>query len=198
MKRTIPIALACLTVLFVSTRQAQADLVLTINTYTTDELSFTISGTFAANSIGDSAGWLAIKNDWSNNIGVHTEMFSALPSITANTIKIGGLTPGSAAVNAGDSFYDAIQFENPNGGVGNAFTAGTQVTGSMTLFSVGAFDPADIATLELVSGFSPSNWVRLEASAVAAVPEPTTGSALILAVLGGLCLTHRRRRKCIL
>ena len=88
------IMLAILTCLIIPD-STQAALTLTIDNYTTDELSFTIGGTFDADTIGDQPGWLAIKNDWSNNVGVHTELFSTEPTDTVNTITIGGKVTGT-------------------------------------------------------------------------------------------------------
>ena len=101
---------------FVLSGQAYAALTLTIDNYTTDEVTFTISGTFDADTIGDSPGYLAIKNDWSNNQGVHTEWFSTLPTATLNTITIGGQVPGTTIQND-DTFTwaDNIFFANPLG-----------------------------------------------------------------------------------
>jgi len=177
MKRLL--AAILLGVLCLASASANASLVLLINTYTTDEVSFTISGTFDANTIGIFPGYLAIKNDWSNNIGVHTEWFSGTPAITVNTILIGGVAPSLTLVqdDAGSAWNDDLLFIPPAGNA-VAITAGTSVSGSVTLSGVGFFNPADLATLELVSGLnftSPSSndddWARLEASA-SVVPIP--------------------------
>lgn len=173
--------------------EAQAALVLTITNYTSDELSFTISGTFDSDTVGDSPGFLALKNDWSKNIGAHTELFTSEPNVTVNAITIGGSATGAIVQDTGDTWTDAVFFASPFGSE-TPILAGTVVAGSITLSGLGLFDPADAATLELVSGFNrPSghdDWARLEAGAgaVTAVPEPGTLAALAvgLAALGGL------------
>ena len=175
-----------LLLLSVSTKPANAVLTLVIDNYTTDELSFTINGAFDADTISDSStpGYLAIKNDWLLNEGTHTDLFSSTPMLTNNTITIGGVSPGHVVNNFGWDWADSFYYRNISG-VENAFTAGTIVSGSVTLSGTGMFDPADAVSLQLVSGFSTtsSDWVRLEANAVSAVPVPAAvwlmGSALV-------------------
>jgi hypothetical protein len=164
---------------FLVVAQAQATLILTIDNYTLDEVSFTISGTFDADTIGNNPGYLAVKNDWSNNTGSHTEWFSSTPSISSNTILFGGVASGNTIVQgAGDSWNDAIMFLPPNGMSDTVFLAGTEVSGSVTLTGAGQFDPTDLATLQLLSGFDGTDWVRHEATAL--VPEPSTALLLCL------------------
>jgi len=191
--------LAFLILAIATLSQSHASLVFTIDNYTTDELSFTFSGMFDTDTIGDSAGWLAIKNDWSNSGGIHTELYSSTPTITNNTISIGGLTPQTYLQNSTYAWNDSVFFANPFG-TNNSFTAGTTVTGSMTLFGIGAFDPADAATLELVSGFVRpfdiglgDDWARLEASAqVSAVPVPAAAWLFGSALLGFFGFSRRK------
>lgn len=177
-------------------REAQAALVLTITNYTADELSLTISGTFDSDTIGESPGYLALKNDWSNNVGVHTELFSGFPTITVNTITIGGIAPTTTRQGGPDTWMDNIFFDNPLG-TETPILAGTVVAGSLTLSGVGLFDPTDAATLELVSGFNrpfgQDDWARLEARAGAAVDVPEPGALGILAI--GLAVLARVRRR---
>ncbi|WP_279245634.1 VPLPA-CTERM sorting domain-containing protein [Candidatus Litorirhabdus singularis] len=184
--------------LAVAGASANAALVLSIDTYTTDEVSLSISGTFDEDTIGIFPGYLAVKNDWSNNYGVHTEWFSSLPTITANTILIGGLAPDTAAQNSDiRGWNDNVFFRFADNTA--PITAGTTVSGSITLSKVGAFDLADMATLQLVSGLNftvpisdDDDWARLEAN-VSAVPLPAAawlfGSALL-----GLAGVSRRRK----
>ena len=166
--------------LSVSTNSANAALVLTIDTYTIDELSFTISGTFDADTIGTQPGKLAIKNDWSNNLGVNTDLFAS--TITATNNSISGI--GGISINDGHTWGDGIHFGQFGLGGSAPFTMGTAINGSITLSGTGAFDPADAATLQLVSGFNSAtqDWTRLEANAVSAVPVPAAvwlmGSAI--------------------
>ena len=198
MKKTRLNGALCAAMLSLIGTSANAALVFEIDTYTTDEVSFSISGTFDADTIGIFPGYLAVKNDWSNNIGVHTEWFSGAPSITLNTIMIGGLAPTLVqAQNSGiRPWNDDIFFRFADNTA--AFTAGTAVSGSITLSGVGLFDPADMSTLELVSGLdytspisSDDDWARLEAR-VSAVPLPAAawlfGSAII-----GLGVVKRKR-----
>jgi len=176
------------------TAPANAALILTIDNYTTDELSFSISGIFDSDTIGDSKKYLAIKNDWSNNVGIHTELFTYGPAITLNTITIGSLTHDTVVQNGIDSWKDNVFFRYSV----PIITAGTSVSGSMTLSGIGAFNPADAATLQLVSGFNrpypgglQHDWARLEATAHT-VPTPPVlwlfGSGLI-----GLVVMARRK-----
>ena len=178
--------------------RADAALILTIDEYTTDTLSFTISGTFDADTIGDSEGYLALKNDWSNNVGFHTEWFSFEPVSQVNTIQIGGVTPATEIQNFVDTWTDNVFWYFP-AFTEQPFAAGTAVSGSMTLFGVGAFNPANASTLQLVSGFNRpldhDDWARLEATAVTpSAPEPT--SLLLLSLgIAGVAVKARRRRK---
>jgi hypothetical protein len=115
---------------------------------------------------------------------------------------IGGLPPSltQAQDNSSNAWNDDVFFINA---VNNTvpFTAGTTVSGSITLSGVGLFNPADLATLELVSGLnftSPSDgnddWARLEASAQSVIPLPAAvwlfGSAL------GVMGVMRRKISC--
>ncbi len=72
-------------------------------------MSLSISGTFDSNTIGDLPGYLAIKNDWSNNIGVHTELFASAPSITSNTITFDGASPMRTEVQDGHLISGLLQ-----------------------------------------------------------------------------------------
>lgn len=180
-------------------RFTQAALVLTIDTYTTDELSFTLSGAFDENTTGDLPGYLAIKNDWSHNVAEHTELFSFQPTVTSNTIQIGdGLVPTQATVQDGTApWTDTVFFVLTPPTNGNDFTAlpflaGMPVSGSMTLSGTGAFNPAHAATLEVVSRFNIGrDFARLEYSPVPLPAAlPLFGSALgLMGFLGW------RRRK---
>ena len=165
-----------------------ATLILNINNYTSNELSFTISGIFNADTTGDDPGWIGIKNDWTNNYGVHTELFNEEPTITLNTIQIGGVTPSITLVdNDVGEWDDGVYWTNPSGS-SNPFTAGTSVSGSMTLYGEGNFDPTNFPTLELVSGFDSSvnDYTRLESRGG---PEPST---LILSLVGLMALATGR------
>jgi len=160
---------------FVFIGQAHAALTLTIDSYTTDEVTLTISGTFDADTVGDSPGYLAFKNDWSNNQGVHTEWFSAQPTATLNTITIGGQVPPISIQDSVSTWSDTVFFSNPLG-TEVSILAGTAVAGSITLTAAGAFNPADAATLQLVSGFvrptGADDWARAEDGSGASSGNP--------------------------
>jgi hypothetical protein len=174
---------------------ASAALVLTVNSYTTDQLSLSISGTFDQDTVGTHPGYLAIKNDWSNNQRHHTELFSSTPAIISSTITIDGVIVESFVRNLSSQVYaDSIFFFGPGGaaGVETSILAGTAVSGLITLSGVGAFNPADVHTLELVSGWNDQtrDWVRFEASATM-VPVPA--AAWLFASGLGLLGWMRRR-----
>jgi hypothetical protein len=199
MEKPLLIGAFCAVMLCLLGTSANAALIFVIDTYTTDEVSFSISGEFDADTIGISPGYLAVKNDWSNTYGVHTEWFSGIPAITVNTILIGGLAPTivQAQNSAIRGWNDNVFFRFAD--ITAPFTAGTLVSGSITLSGIGMFNPADEATLELVSGLnytSPisddDDWARLEAGSQSAVPLPASvwllGSALL-----GLGVFKRKR-----
>ncbi len=154
--------------IFLLPGQAHGALTLTIDSYTTDEITLTISGTFDADTVGDAEGYLAIKNDWSNNQGVATAWFSTSPTVSSNTITIGGLAAAIFVQDGTATWHDNVFFHNPLG-TETPILAGTSVEGSITLSAAGAFNPDDAATLELVSGFvrpeGADDWARLEATA---------------------------------
>lgn len=189
-KKSGLIGVFCAVILSSLSTSANAALIFLIDTYTTDEVSFSISGTFDADTVGIFPGYLAVKNDWSNTYGVHTEWFSGTPTITVNTVLIGGLAPTivQAQNSAIRGWNDAIFFRFADNTA--PFMAGTTVSGSITLSGIGMFNPTDEATLALVSGLNfgdpisdDDDWARLEAPSQSAVPLPASvwllGSALI-------------------
>ena len=100
------------------------------------------------------------------------------------------------------NFMDTIFFGNPlnssstsDGDV--AFTAGTTVSGSLTLTGLGIFDPTNAATLELVSGYNDSaaDWVRLETGTTAVSPVPVPAALWLFgtALIGLVGLGKRRK-----
>ena len=153
---------------------AHAQLSLTINEYTTGTLSFTISGTVETDVIGDQKQWIAVKPRWSTNYGVNvpwvadsigfTSLQNSAFTIIENSVLIGGSTPTQSNVAAsgqtwGDSFYFAHS--------GN-ITAGTSVTGTLTVALNGAFDDSlPESDFELLTGFdnAAGDWSRNEANA---------------------------------
>lgn len=194
--------LATFLTLFVS--QAQAALTLTIDSYTTDEISFTISGTFDVDTIGSQPGWLAVKNVWSSNIGSHTDWFSGAPIITVNSITFDGSAPNTSYVGSGTSTSnDSIYFQ-PYASFNTVIPSGTVVAGSITITGVGMFNPADATTLELISGWDlagSSDWARLEAAAVLGVspviaPVPTLSQyAIFLLILSLMFVSIYLKRR---
>jgi len=185
---------------------AQSALVFTIDTYTISELTFTLSGTFDDDTIGNEQGWLAIKNDWSSNTGTHTD-FLGLGATMVSNIMIGGFTPLGTIITTGDidTFSDSIAFLQ-QGGSFSTIVAGTTVSGSATLSAIvgGAFNPTDASTLELVSGFNygPSSplvggdWARLEATATfvgSVVPVPAAVWLFGTALLGFVGMARKTK-----
>ncbi len=177
MRRSHIVMLAA--VLLGSASSVWSQLTLTIDEYTTDRLSFTVSGSLATDTTGTWEGWLAIKNDWSGNVGVHTELFSSTPSITSQNITIGGTSVNAVVGNGSQAYNDSIYWQNPLGFT-NPISALTVVNGSVTLEGSGAFDPVNNPALHLVSGINltPYDWARLEAVG-SAIPEPSTYAVLI-------------------
>ncbi|MFC1747483.1 hypothetical protein ACFL2V_01610 [Pseudomonadota bacterium] len=192
---------------------------LTVDEMTTDTFTFSISGTFDEDSgtgtgLPIDAGVLAIKHDWSNNFGVHTNfIFGTGADIISNTISVNGMLVDLFVGSDGaeHSSHDAIYFENPLEGASDsiAFTAGSVVSGSATLELVGGFDPILASGLELLSGYGMKyngagtvqpwsyDWMRLEATAQVmtpstAVPVPST---LLLMIGAGLLLLVTGRAK---
>ena len=199
---TIHSTAALLIALCLSVGQAHAALSLAINEINSNRFSATISGSFDSNVIGDQKQWLAIKADWLLNNGTNVDwiadsvVLGALntrPGVTVveDTITFSGYTiadrlmagtNADQAVSWGDSIYYAV-----NGNL----TAGTSVSGTITIDGAGLFDFANISSLQLVSGFdnSQQEWKRLEATAV--VPEP---SVLCLGLMAVVAMLARRCR----
>jgi hypothetical protein len=149
---------------------AHASLTFTINTLTTNEFSFTLAGTFDADVIGHQTQWLAIKNDWSNNVGQNTDWIAEYigwefledTSLTVieNSVTFNGSPAASSVVSAsGQTWGDSFHF---NAGFG--ILAGTVVAGTLTVTGTNAFNPLSATNLQLLSGYDNANqeWVRLE------------------------------------
>ena len=171
MRRTLAFVVTASAAAGMLAREGHAALILTINTLTRDEFSFTLSGTFDTDVVGDQRQWLAVKNDWTNNFGVNTDwlddslgfdFIDAAPwTVVENSVLIDGLVPSTSVVAAdGQTWGDAIYFSHSGGDI----LAGMTVSGSVHVQGVGLFDDS-ITNLELLSGFDKfyGDWVRLEA-----------------------------------
>lgn len=179
----------------VTCAQADAGLVMTIDSYTADAVTITISGTFDADTIGDKPGWMAIKKDWETSPDTNTDWFSGFtaPTISSNTITFDGVAANTTLASNGTGYGDDVAWR-PTSTADTAIAAGTVVAGSITLSGTGLFDPADASSLQLVSGYSNAGvqYQRLEFK-FSSVPEPSfalfglVGTAAVVAI--------RRRRK---
>lgn len=175
-------------------------LTMTIDSYTTDSVTISISGTFDAQTIGAQPGWLAVKKSWETNQGVNTDWWSTTPTITANTIAFDGVAASTTTISNGASYGDDIAFRYVDPAT-TPIPAGTAVTGSFTLTQAGAFNPADANLLQLVSGYDPAGassarYKRLEFKfSSSTVPEPSAFALLGLgSVAFGFVAARRRRR----
>jgi hypothetical protein len=171
-----------------TSNKASAGLILTIDTLTNSEFSFTISGAFDQDVIGDQKNWLAIKYDWANNYGVHTEWVGSFGTYTGALYfdgALAGQTLGAFNANYTDSIYWSSA---------SNILAGTTVNATYS-FTGGSYQSVDENKLQLVSGFDNpvSDWARLEADANSTdVPEPST---LAIFALGMIGLASRRFKK---
>ena len=176
--------------------QAHAALTLTVDTFTTSELKFSISGTFDSDVSGDQQNWIAIKHNWSNSSGINTDWlddaigFSGVDfanwTVVENSITIGGAVPIASNVAAtGETWGDSIYFKNFNN---DPILAGTAVSGSFHVQGADLFTV--VSNLQLLSGFNDTtaDWVRLEANAN--VPAPASLGCLLMAATA----FSRRRR----
>lgn len=172
---------------------ASAGLTLSINTLTSDQFSFSISGTFDADVIGDQRNWLAVKPNWSTNFGVNVPWMDdaignadigVMFTVNENSLLFNGAAPNSSSATGINEWGDSFFFD-----AGFDITAGTTVSGTVTVTRVGTFDDSLLdSDFELLSGFDNTNrdWVRMEAVA------PAPGAAALLA-LGGMLAARRRR-----
>jgi len=206
---TIAVLLTVASFLFPFAGVASGALTLTVNEFTEDALSVTISGFFDTDVEGAIDSVFAIKGDYSANVGVNADWLDDSVGFTPNldaftitentvTISVGDSVFNSVSAIPENGFGDAISFyaNSPSGFV--PLTAGTAVSGTLSLSRPGGFNPAAISTLELVSGYEPDpdvpfgeidgNFVRVES----VVPEPSTA---LLSGLGVLALLFVRRKK---
>lgn len=186
----------------------QASLIFTVDNITTDELTFSINGTFDEDTVGTiTPGVLAIKYDWTNNFGVHTDFMDGEVHIVNSTLAVDGVLASLNVDSASHSTTDSIYFFNPDGN-STAFAAGTTISGSATLSLLGGFDPNLAGGLELLSGYSMVNtgvhtingitvptwdydWARLEATAQVLstpLPSPVSLPATLLLIVSGLIM----------
>ena len=123
MRRTLALVVTAsvATGMFVS--EGHAALMLTINTLTADEFSFTLSGTFDMDVVGDQRQWLAVENNWTNNFGQNVDWIDdtvgieylefANITVIENSVRFNGPIPPENLVAAdgrpwGDSFYTSV------------------------------------------------------------------------------------------
>ena len=189
-------ALLLLVLSFAWVERSHGALSMIVNTATSDNLSVTISGTFDSNVAGDQPNWLALKADYFTNDGVNVNWisdavggaveYSVAFTVLFDTISFSGNPVVFRRVDALSTWGDAIYWNTTN-----PITAGTSVSGTLSLQSVGAFDFSGVGELQLASGFDngDSSWNRLE---FGTVPEP---SSSLLSVAGGAILLLRRRRR---
>ena len=176
--------------------QADAGLVMTIDSYTADSVTISISGTFDADTIGDKPGWMAIKKDWETSPNTNTDWFAGsitVPTISSNTIAFDSVAANTTLASNGTGYGDDVAWR-PTATADTAIAAGTVVSGSITLSGTGMFDPADASSLQLVSGYSNAGvqYQRLEFK-FSTVPEPSF--ALVGLVGTAAVVAIRRRRK---
>lgn len=183
----VAFGIAALIMTPIGVSQAHAGLTLTVDTFTTSELKFSISGTFDSDVSGDQQNWLAIKHNWSNSTGINSDWLNdslgfgevaiANWTVVENSITIGGAVPMASNVAADvQAWGDSIYFKNFN----NApILAGTAVSGSFHVQGANLFTV--VSNLELLSGFNDTaqDWERLEATAN--VPAPASLGCLFMA-----------------
>lgn len=192
---------------------ANAGLIFTVDTLTSDEFTFSISGSLDSDPL-DGRGWLAIKNDWSNNIGIHTEFINSSLTTSSGGLFLGAVELDMWLENGSENFNDSIYWKlalpapDPSlpatkvcvAMVGDPpcppIYAGLAFSGTVSFYGIGAFDPSARETLELVSGYdnATQDWTRLEAanSGVVSAPGPST---LAIFALGMLGLASRQFKK---
>lgn len=170
MKRTL-VFLALSVLLSAS---AHAALTLNVTTFTADELTLSISGTFDTDVGGDQQFWLAINRDWVNTEGSNFDWIadsldfgaiSATPGLTVieDSITFNGAAPTASVVAAsGQNWGDSIYWQSSS-----EILAGTTVTGSLSVTGIDIFDPT-AGNFQLVSGLdlADATWNRLESAPV--------------------------------
>ena len=167
------VALSCIPV-------AEGALSLTINTFNSTTLTFTVSGTLDAPTGGAGyPGALAVSPDEFGAVAY----FSGSPVVTSNTLQVAG-SGASVYLDSNTPFAgNAVTFYT---NATEAIPAGTTVSGSVTFTG----DFTSFPTLYLWSGFDGmKNMNRIEATGV--IPEP---SAILLGGVGAIALIRRRKR----
>ena len=191
-KITLPLFLAMMCT------DVYASLIFNINTYNPNELSFLISGTIDNDVEGEQKNWLAVKSNWSSNVGLTVDWIAdsigqsfleLAPGVTIieNTVTFGGVSPVSSNIVASKQLFgDAIYWD-----AGFDILAGTEVTGNLTISGTNIFK-LPVSNFQLVSGFDAGHWVRLEATAPATVPLP---ASIWLFATGLIALTGACKRR---
>jgi hypothetical protein len=164
-------------------------LTLTINEATANSFSFTLGGTFDADTIGDQRNYLALKPDWTTNNGVNVpwinEFAPGLLTVVQDTVAISGEDIVISSVATFGQYGDSVFWQT-----GDTIEAGRAVSGTFYVTGTNHFNYASLTAFQLVSGFDNTqiDWERLEATT--AVPEPSTALFGVLG-LAVFLLRHR-------
>jgi len=151
-------------------------------------MTLSFSGYFDEDVPGTDKSPIGINQDWLVNIGTHTEWYTGSPIVSANTIKINGVSPiGTYVMDSPAIFTDSVFLD-----FSFEIKANMDISGSITLY--GNFIPEDDLKLELLAGFNTvdNNWAG-RVAVLQTVPEPAHAAGLL--GFGALALMAWRRRK---
>ena len=173
------LALTCIS------QAASAALVIDITKFTSTELVGSVTGTIGFNtSSNDQPGWVAIKPNYSANIGTHVEWMTTVGHNDASSSVDGVSTSIGAYEDATSTYGDALALNNPNG-VQAAFTGNEDIQ-MIFNYTGGVFDPAAVTSWDVIVGYSEqdADWGTLVASTPALVPVPPSVVMLAPALFG--------------